>query len=333
MVPCIHARVSRKARHACDTFHVEISATEAARFGMGLDFWADPPPADITVMMSMAAGGGDHREMITGQMDCPEICWEQNTIQVSGRDKSASLTEKKRNQKYLNKKSSDIVRDIAKDHGLEAQASAGSDNTGQKYDKDTAHLVLNRSDFETMSDLAEREGFRWYVDGKTLFFEPDDQSNGSFSVFWKPPSPESFAVANVLNLRTSRNMTAARQQKHTVRSWHHKDKKVYEGTAEGGSGESGEPVEYEHHHNGYNQEQVTRLAKARLKNSARHNMCVSVTMPGDLSADVRQTLNLSGTGTIFDSTYDIDEADFEISWGSAFVMHLTAKSAGSGGES
>lgn len=323
MIPCISAQVSRKAKRAADTFSAEFSATAAAKLGWPLSKWADFEQTEASVVMSSEPAGGDQRTMVTGMVDTPEIDWKENKISVRSRDKSASLTEKKRSQKSQNKKSADIVQDIAQDHGLTVSATSGDDNAGQMYDQDTAHHILNRSDYEVLNDLAEREGYRWYVDGSTLYFEPDDQTNGTFSIHWVPPQTGQPATANIPDMKTKRNMTAARPQKHTAKSWHKKDKKLYTHT-ESLSG-SGNAVEHEHHHQGLNQAQVTKLAKSRLKNAARHDMQVSISdMPGDLTCDVRMTLQLSGTGTIYDQSYDIDEVGFEMGW-DGFKMSIEAK--------
>jgi hypothetical protein len=59
-------------------------------------------------------------------------------------------------------------------------------------------------------------------------------------------------------------------------------------------------------------------------------MQVTIEMPGDLTCDVRQTLTLSGTGTIYDQDYEIDGVDFEMSWDSGFLMTIEAKSPKAG---
>jgi hypothetical protein len=46
--------------------------------------------------------------------------------------------------------------------------------------------------------------------------------------------------------------------------------------------------------------------------------------------DVRQKLNLSGTGTIYDQDYDIDGVDFDIEWGEGFLMNIQGTGAKQG---
>lgn len=327
-IPCLKAEVQRRSRRRADTFTVELSITLTERYGYGLDRWTDYEPEDVSVIMASAVDGSDERVMMTGLVDKPEVRLADMTVTLSGRDKSASLIERRRNEKQANQKPEDIVRKIAKDHGLTAEVNlpSASDFAGKTYDQDTAHLILNRTDYEVLSDLAEREGCRWYVDGDTLYFEPDDQANGAFNLIWQPPGTQAaYTVANVLDLSLGRNMSAARPHTMRVKSWHHRSRKLFK--AESTIPGVGAPIEYEDHHSGRNQAQVEKLAKARAKNAARHELGIVAHCPGDLSVDVRQKLNLSGTGTIFDQDYDVDAVDFDITWGEGFTMNVQANAA------
>ena len=327
MLPCLTATVTRKSERSADTFSAELSVDDTATAGFGYAEWADYQPTDVEVLMSV--DGTDPVSVITGQIDEPRINWGQCTVSVSGRDKSAPLSEKRRSQQFKNQQSSDIVSTIASDHGLSPIVTAGSDFAGKLYDVDTVHLLLNLSDHEILSRLAEREGFRWYVDGTSLYFEPKGTDTGVYSVHWVPPRAQGpVGVATCTDLETHRNMTAARPHTVAVRSWHHKDRKHYDGVNQAGG--LGPSVEVEHHHNGRNQAQADKLSKSRLKDAIRHDCNVVVKSPGDLGVDVRQKLQLSGTGTIYDQLYDIDSVEFEIAWGGGFEMSIAGKIAKAG---
>ncbi|KTS09735.1 hypothetical protein SB2_11815 [Methylobacterium radiotolerans] len=322
----------RSGRRQSDHFDVELSITATERFGFGLAEWTDFDPQEAKVIMSSASDGSDEREMITGMVDMPAVNLREMTVSVQGRDKSASLGEKPRQEKFNNQKTKDIVEKIAKDHKLTAQVELpdeGGEYAGKTYDQDTAHLILNRTDWEVLNDLAEREGCRWYVDGSTLYFEPDDQSNGSYDVVWQPPgTAAAYTVANVMDIALKRNMTAGRPHKVRVGSFHHRLRKVFQ--AEATTPGVGDVLTYQDEHPGRNQKQVEKLAKARAKSLIRHELGVVIKAPGDLSVDVRQDLNLSGTGTIYDQRYDIDAVDFIIDWGEGFGMTIQATGAKKG---
>lgn len=91
-------------------------------------------------------------------------------------------------------------------------------------------------------------------------------------------------------------------------------------------------LKYEMHYPGMNQQEVETLAKTRADETIRHEMCIELEMPGDLSLDVTQQIQLSGTGTAFDQAYDIDELTFNYESGEDgyFSMSITGKSASQG---
>lgn len=326
-LPCITATVTRKSEGEADTFVAELAVDETAEAGFGYAEWADFQPVDAEILISL--DGGNPKSIITGQIDEPRIHWGEGTVTVAGRDKSASLTEKRRSEQFKNQKSGDIVSKIAQDHGLTPQVNAGSDFAGKIYDVDTVHLLMNLSDHEILTRLAEREACRWYVDGTTLTFEPIGTETDVYGVLWVPPDGKGqVGKATVLDLETHRNMSAARPHSVAVRSWHHRDAKKYDGVNL--SSGVGQTVEIEHHHNGRNQSQVDKLSKSRLKDAIRHDCNVVVKAALDLDIDPRQKMELSGTGTIFDQLYDIDSVEISISWQGGSEMSIAGKVAKSG---
>ncbi len=327
-IPCLSATVTRKSERKADTFSAELDIFDTALSGFGLAEWADYQPVDVQVMMALDALSAP-TSMITGMIDEPRINWDEMTVTVAGRDKSASLIERRRSQKFANQKSSEIVSTIAKDHGLSVSATDSSDLAGKIYDQDTNHLVLNRSDYEVLSDLAEREGFRWYVDGTTLYFEPKGGGSTNAVFYWYPPGVlAAYGVATITKLTTHRNMTAAKPHKLNVASWHHKDKKRYLGT--GSAGGVGDSIDIEHHHNGKTQAQADKLANSRVKDAIRHDCNIIIVAPADFSLDVRQQIELRGTATIYDQPYDTDSIIFEVAWAQGAEMTINGKIAKAG---
>ncbi len=327
-MPVISAQWTRKAVRASDTFSVKVAIGTSRQYGMDYPQIADYQPQDATLYAATQIGGGDKQQVMVGQVDKPEIDWDSQTATFSGRDKSASLSTNRRSQKFLNQSSTDVVNTIAQSHGLTASFVGVSGFAGKVF-SDTVHLTLNRSDYEIVSDLAEREGYRWYVDGSTLYFEPKGQQSGSYAFTYQPPVPgQSYAVGTCYGLKTSRNTTAAAPTQVTVKSWNRKDKKLYKTTKSIGG--VGSDVVAEYHHNEKTQAQVESLAQSRLDNMTRHDCSASWSAPADLTLDVHEGASLSGTGTIYDQSYQIDEASFEMGWDGSFEMKLTCKTAVSG---
>lgn len=328
MLPCISASVLRKSERHADTFEAELSVNETAAVGFGYAEWADYQPVDVEIVASL--DGSTPVSLITGQIDEPDIHWGECTVSMKGRDKSAPLTEKRRSQQFKNQKSSDIVSTIASDHGLGSTVTNTQGFAGKLYDTDFVHLILNHaSDHDVLSRLADREGFRWYVEGKSLAFEPRGTDADVYKVQWVPPDGQSRpGFANCLDLRTHRNMPAARPHSVTVKSWNHKEAKKHEGNAK--SEGVGDTAEIEHHHNGRDKSGVDGISKSRLKAAIRHDCNVVVKAPADLSVTPRMKMQLGGTGTIFDQLYDIDTVTFDLGWEPGATMTVAGKIAKSG---
>jgi hypothetical protein len=76
--------------------------------------------------------------------------------------------------------------------------------------------------------------------------------------------------------------------------------------------------------------EVEAVSKSRLSDYKRHELAIEVDLPGDLSVDKKGKLQLQGTGSIFDTTYDIDSIEFDYQAGENgnFSMSIWGKTAG-----
>ncbi len=329
-VPAVKVSVTRKSTRNADTFSAELAITATTAYGFDMAAWADwDPSQDVSILISTAFDQSDVTTMVAGKIDLPVIKCSDMMVTITARDKSASLTEKRRNQKFLNQKSSEGATQIAQDNGLNPVVVDSGDFSGKLYTDDTAHLVLNRTDYETMNRFAEREGFRWYVEGDNLYFEPKTSDTTVYPIFYCPPGTAApYAVGNCTELTLSKNSTAARPHNVNASGWHHGKKKLYKATA-AASG-SGDPVDINLYYNGNTQDQLQKKAAAHLKDRIRHELSIEVQLPGDLAIDPRMQAGLTGTGTIFDQTFDIDTIEFEVGWDDGFDMTVTAKAAKQG---
>lgn len=325
---CIGATVTRTGKRQTDTFAAELSITAAARYGYPLERWADWDPVDVSILMGVAPDGSDLRQMITGRVDVPNISLSTMRVTIQGRDKSASLIESKRSEKFVNQKPKEIGQKIAEAHKLTLNFTGDADFAGKKYTQDFAHLVLNTTDWQVLSQICDQIGYRWYVDGSTLYMEPKSEGSQGFDLIWVPPEEGDPAYANISDLTLRRNMSAARPIETQVRSWHHRSRKIFSGKANIDG--KGDPLIYVDDHSGKTQAQVDALAKARARDAARHELGISWTGPGDLSIDVRQPCNLSGTGTIFDQAYATEQIVWTMREDEPFHMVVDATAAKTG---
>ncbi len=306
MLPCIAAHVHRTAERKGGSFHCTIPIGVN---GTTVASWNPSSSIDTNVEVIFASEGQTKR-MIVGKIDRVELNMISYHATVSGRDLAAKLAQTRQSTQHKNKKSSEIAKDIAKDVGLDAVVDETQDDAGKKYDVDTVHLILNRTCAETLNILAEREGFKWFVDGSTLYFqEKNKKAGGTFTVHYSPPTLGRNMTTDAVHIKVGYNAEAGHPVGVKVKSWHHKDKKLYEHTAQIGG--LGSQLTHEHHFPGMRQDQVERIAKSHAKDAARPGWNVEVEMPGDLSANPNMKLQLVGTGTAWDQLYDVDSIEFE----------------------
>jgi hypothetical protein len=239
-IPCALASVTKTLKRSSDEFEVTIIPDLTAGMGFDLDWWAGQDAIDGVAVVAVVYAGDTPKTLITGDADRIDILWDERLVEIGGRDKSAKLAETRQNKKYNNQTVADVVRDIASQTGLNPVVSGGDDQAGKTFDADNSLLVLGETNFETLSSLAEQYGYRWYVDGDDLHFEPADENSGTYEVIYRPPLPGQPMASNAVHLRTHRNLKASKTVNVTVSSWDTKTQTKNEATAtaEGASGDS-----------------------------------------------------------------------------------------------
>ena len=326
---CAHASVSKTSTRKSDEFSVLVYADQTAALGLDMAWWAAQDSIDGISVLFSVYDGDTPRSMITGNADSISINWDTREIDLGGRDKSSKLSETRQSKKYNNQTVSDIVSDIASQAGLNPVISGATDTAGKQFDTDTSHLVLGETFFETLSNLAEQFGYRWYVDGDDLHFEPVEENSGVYEVVYRPPAPGQPLSMNAVGLKTHRNLKASKTVNVKVNSWDTKTLANNQGTATV-DGADGDALNYEvDNAPTLSTDQATKIAQSKANEVIRHELSVDVSMPGDLDVDVTQKLSLSGTGTLYDQEYDIDHIHFDIQ-GSKFDMTISTKAAKKG---
>jgi len=264
--------------------------------------------------------------LIQGQIDNISFDLISRIVSVSGRDNSAKLHEMKSAEKWVNKKTTDVVQDLAQRAGLSAQVSQGMIKAGRILKDEYAKLTDGVSFASVIHKLAELDGARWNVKGTTLNYVSQNSSGGSYTINYVPPTPGSPVISDCLHLTISYNAQAAKTNETTVKSWHSRKKKMFEKTATVQG--SGGKTETTYHIPAFVQDQVENFAKMKAQDMTRHTFHVDAEVVGDTSIDVSMALQLSGTG-LFDQQYQIDEITHNFGMG-GYTMNIRAATAGQG---
>ena len=317
--PLEHGSVEQHATRKSSTFSgvipLSYPGAEAALAGLGDN------QATITVSTR-----GVEAPLVTGEIDTTDFDYVGRTIRFTGRDKSAKLHSSKTSEKWLNKKGSEIVQDLAGRVGLSVQMDASSLMAGKKLEQDYARISDNVSFAYVIHKLAELDGARWWVDPTgTLHYQSQSNPQGTYTLNYVPPTTGPMA-ADFQHLSIRRNVQAGKTIKVKVLAWHPKKKQVFSDTSnvEGRGG----PLEYNYHIPNLLQDHVTQHAKASANERARHELTLHASVVGDPSINVAMGLQLNGTG-YWDQIYQMDTVHHEIGM-SGHRTNITAR-AGLGG--
>lgn len=333
LVEC-SVNVSRHARS--DTFQ---AATPLAATGRSMAYWASVGPVDCKVQ-ACNDEGDDWTNLLTGQLDRVAVRADARggvRVEFGGRDKTAKLLDTRRTKNDPNKKSSQIVKDLADKHGLKAEVDETDDDAGKQHTDGTNHLIDNDTDWNTLTRLAEREGAFLYLKDDTIYFkQPGNDASGfaKYPIRFSPPSEGELAVGNVRDITLIQNVHLNRGVKQTVRSFHTRKQKNICTTKEAEAAGGGEPLEWIDHIPGLTDAQVEKIATKRQIEKQRHEMHVQFVMPGDVALDPRMMLSLSGTDSAWDQDYHIDTISHFFSPLDGYTMSISAKNkkGGEGGQ-
>jgi phage protein D len=144
---------------------------------------------------------------------------DRTMVTARGYDKSHRMNRTRTTETYLNVSDSDLASRLAQRNGLQAQATS----TTPVY---PYIIQTNQTDWEFLMERAKRIGYRLYVEGNKLYFEPP------------PPSPPETELEWGISLSHFRPRVTTVDQVNevTVRGWDPKTKKEIVGRATSPSG-------------------------------------------------------------------------------------------------
>jgi len=260
--------------------------------------------------------------LFTGEADTTEFDYVGRVIRVTGRDKSAKLHENKTSEKWLNKKGSEIVQDLAGRVGLSIEADGSILQAGKKLEQDYVRLSDSISFAAVIDKLAQFDGARWWVDQNgTMQYRVGNSPTGTYTLNYIPPAA-GYMIADFMVLKIRRNIQAGKTHKVTVKSWHPKKKEVfeYESNVEGNGG----PINHSYHIPNLLKDHVQQYATERANRLTRHELTLHATVVGAPTVNVAMGLQLNGTG-FWDQTYEMDTVHHEFGM-SGHRTSITARS-------
>lgn len=318
LIPLLSVSVTQSKTKKGDTFRAE-TAFDALPMGVGYFVSATNIDAQITI---------NGAQVFDGVIDHSDYDWTARKISFTGRDKGSALMDTTTSQKFLNNHPTEIVQNFASQHGLGVVMDAPGGLAGKQYTTDLAKLTHRGSQWTVVNELADLFGMVTYITGGKLYFKNYPESLPPYPIVYTPPDP-AIASSNAIVLKTSRNHILGRPVTTNVRSRNHKKKTLVTSTQTQGGG--GEPLVYNHVIPGLTQDQADRIAKKKQDETTAHELTLTgLDIPGDESLTPLFEIQLSGTGTAFDNSYEITTVDHVVSYGGGYRSTINCKTKAAG---
>src|SRR5512137_2263372 len=145
--------------------------------------WIDDGPFALGKEVEIATvqeESGTSRVLIKGEITAIEPNFgegTQATLLVRGYDRSHRLHRGTYSKAYLQVTDSDLASRIAKEAGLSAKVDA----TSEVYDHVLQH---NQTYMEFLSERAQRIGYEFFVEDKTLYFRKPAKNGSALELEW-----------------------------------------------------------------------------------------------------------------------------------------------------
>lgn len=270
----------------------------------GAAFWADKEKMDgVSVVFNGV-------EQMTADITNIKIKWHANTVSFSGQDKSAKLARKGTTEQIKDKTVKEAIQKFCDDNGLKLEMSDSAIKAGREFKDSFNDLTHAETQYDATQRYMHSVGNICYVKGDTLYVKRADETDATIDITYVPPTPESYARGNFMELETGRNLVVAKGVKTTVKSWNSKKKKIIKSEKDSGGSD---PVEYKYYHPDLTQEQADKLAESNHDKNTSHELTLSLSMYGDENLTPHHKINLKGTKSKFDQTYFIQSIDDRMS--------------------
>ena len=336
-----------RTRYArCDTvdlgFSIDRTAVKAG------SYWFDvaSPAAgsvlkDIPVIVEMRdkdATGDQWTRMFTGFVDHVSFDPGASTLQIMGRDYLAKLMDMRVVDAWLNKTGPELVKSAITAAGLTPNVTLPGGYEGQYWQiehKRQSSAAQHR--FQTAFDLARYvangSNCDLYADGQTIvcapYPSPSDESAVVHSLPYHDAGDGSPAIMNVRSITMERDYQIAKGVEVHCISWDSKQRikaEVYF-SATGGSKKKSldNGTLHSFRFPGLKQDMLMAKAQMLYKQIVAHERTIALSIPGILSLSPRQFFRISGTGTTWDGTIDVDEVTTNFTPDGSFIQSVTLR--------
>ncbi len=267
-------------------------------------------------------------EMISGPVDRITAEPLYGVVVIEGRDNAAKLIDLPLEDGYLNRTASEVASDLAAQCGLTADVDQTAGLVGQYYQIQHSKTVFgaysrHANGWDLLCELAQIQNYELWVDGTTLHFKQPIQDESPFAVFLQQDGMGSAITCNTMSsISLDRTLGVSGAIQVRVASWNSRQKQTIAQSYPAAVGD-GARIYTVLKPNLLPDDAQALAQSTYLQLRARRRM-FHATMPGELSLTPRRSINLSGTGTGWDTVYVIDRIVRHISAERGFSQNLTA---------
>ena len=319
----IDVEVTSASHFTADTYRVTASVSA----GFDPAYWGESENDEIAISIGFEdpLQGLTLNPMLIGQVDDVDYDVIARTITLSGRDLSARFIDSKTSEKFQNLTSSEIVQQLAVRRGLDSDVYSTKDKAGRYYQIDHVTLSDERTEWDLLCYLAEREGFDVWVSGRTLHFQPPPEGT-PYLILW---SEQPNYASNCTSLSLTRSQTLAKDVIVKVKSWNQKQQTAFTVTVKTAKAKKrekgGEAQVYSYTVPNLSREQAQKYAERMAAQITKHERNLSASLPGDSLLSTRTQVQLVGTATDWDQLYFPETVTRRLSFNEGYVMDLRAK--------
>lgn len=336
------AQISSSNHFQADRFNLSFVPTLS---GIGSpQWWSQQTFIPVDIQLGLLPLGApptaipSWTSILTGEVDKMSFEPPRNLITLEGRDLTAHFIDNKTTGSYVNQSSSDIVTTLAASRGLTAKVTETDGTTGRFWSADRETSTFNQSsknttEWDLIVSLAKKEGYDAFVQGTTLYFQPETDPTSTPYVWFNKIDAQGRQTGNVRELKMDRVLTVAKGLNVTVNSWHSKQNRAFSRTSstQASIGPDGKMLaqNYVLQRPNMTEDEAQAYADKTAQEFASHELLIEAEMPGDLLLTPRVMVSLQGTGTIFDQAYYAVSVTKVISVSAGFTMHASCKNKAS----
>jgi phage protein D len=339
-VPWLSWSVESNVFYAADTFRVTIPVSGLPA-GYGPDYFLAQPVLTIQVYAGFpndpnVYAAGDLPQLFYGVAD--DITWDLGgtVIEIAGRDLTGALIDTKTVNKYQNQTASQIATIIAGNHGLAPVVTATTIPVGRYYKQDNVRLQDDRTEWDLLCWLAREAGFVVFVDGQSLYFQPQAPITQDPYVFQYRPPVNGPAQFNATRIRLQHNKTLAKDIKVVVRTWGRNAKQVITVSASASHIKStttnaklqiptGQVTTYTYTIPFLTAADAQRKANQIARELSAHELKLEIDGPADALLQRTDLIKLAGTGTLADTVFFPCAITRSMSFAEGYIWRIEAK--------